>query len=99
MFAEKDPPNPVLNDNTYKTFEQFLASSNYVPKEFSALPETGTQASEDMLRELVGRIKNIDPENYKSKIQNLVEKYKDTIPKHFLEDINYFLKFGTFGSN
>ena len=52
MFAEKDPPNPVLNDNTYKTFEQFLASSNYVPKEFSALPETGTQASEDMLREL-----------------------------------------------
>lgn len=98
MFTEKDPPNPMLTENLYRTFEGFLISSKYIPTEFQGLPEVGTQASEDMLRELVNRIKDSDPDNFKSRIRILVDKNSKTLPSHFLEDINYFLKYGTFGS-
>lgn len=108
MLEEGDPKiRAYITENIYTSFRNLLIEYNRVPKEFSEgakslnpyrkneLVRKGDDAMEDQLKEFIGQLRDdYDPENYTSKILQILNEEKPNIDEDLYEDLINYIRHG-----
>lgn len=108
MLEEGDPKiRAYITENIYTSFRNLLIEYNEIPKEFTTgaggldpyrkdeLIRKGDDAMEDQLKEFINQLReDYDPENYTSKIQEILNQEKPNIDEDLYEDLINYIRHG-----
>lgn len=108
MLEEGDPKiRAYITENIYASFRNLLIEHNWVPKEFaegSTIPgpykedelvRKGDNAMEDQLKEFIAQLRDdYDPENYISKLLEIINQEKRYIDEDLYEDLINYIRHG-----
>lgn len=104
MPAEAEPVYPIIIENSYKSLDDILSKSSVLPQEFSQgrtelneydknrLAYEGSEAIWLQIKFLIDELKNKDPDNFKRRALNLIDKNEAFIFPALKEDILNYIK-------
>ena len=106
MLEQKEPGHPIHVENIYKSFEELLSSSKWLPPEFTedtqALDEShknfltysGSEAVDLQLNHLIDQLKEKDPEKYISRLVEVLQTKKKLVERNLFDDLMKKIRYG-----
>jgi len=108
MLAEGDPKKiEILKENTYSLFKECLSDTGHLANEFSKdsselsryeksnLAYAGSESRIKQLKHLVDQLRDeYDPENYVSKILEILNQAREDIDDDIYEDMVNYVRLG-----
>ncbi|MFA5990776.1 MAG: hypothetical protein WC794_00825 [Candidatus Doudnabacteria bacterium] len=104
MYSESEPASPIMIENLYGNLDELFKTCSILPREFSdgrknlseidknKLAYEGSEAIWTQIKSVLEQLRNLDPDHFKSKALEFVEKNDDYIFSGLKEDILDYIK-------